>query len=298
MTGLGHDVTVSVRSILLRGFDRQCAEKVGDLMEATGTKFLYKVLPKAMKKLSTGQIEVIFTDGSVDTFDTVLYGVGRVPLDNVEEYKKIGVQFQNGHIVAPNEDTGVPGVYAVGDILDGRPALAPVAIKAGELLARRIFLGATEQMNYDNIPVCVYTPFEYSSCGLTEEKAVELYGDASLDVFLKEFTSLELSASHREKAENARKDEYDVDLPPTCLVKLICLKDTGRILGAHFVGPNAGEIMQTLAVCIRLGATKKDFDETISIHPTDAESFMGLSVTRASGVSWVASGGCGGGRCG
>jgi thioredoxin reductase (NADPH) len=89
------------------------------------------------------------------------------------------------------------------------------------------------------------------------------------------------------------------DVPPMCLSKLVCKKSDGnRVVGFHFVGPNAGELTQGFALALRLGAKKADFDKLIGIHPTDAESFCDLSVTRASGENFVAAAGCGGGSCG
>ncbi|KAK1443018.1 Hg-II reductase MerA like protein [Babesia gibsoni] len=308
LTGLGYDVTVSVRSVLLRGFDRQCAEKVGELMEATGTKFIYKALPQEVKKLADGRLEVTFTNDHIDTFDTVIYATGRMPESTYQELRDIGVESNKyGNIKAVDGKTSVDGIYAVGDIVEGIPALAPVAIKDGELLARRLYGKSTKKLELEYVPLCIYTPFEYGTCGLSEEEALvcflviigqmrqKRYDD--IEVYLSEFTTLELSAVHRNKAEVARADEDDIYMPPTCLTKVICRRD-GTIVGIHFVGPNAGEIIQGLAVAVRLGAKKQDLDDTIGVHPTDAESFMGLRVTKASGESWVAAGGCGGGRCG
>ncbi|ORM40587.1 Thioredoxin reductase 2 [Babesia sp. Xinjiang] len=296
LTAMGFDVTVSVRSVVLRGFDRQCADKVAQLMEVTGTKFRRGSTPASITKLENGKLEVSFTDGGTEQYDTVMYATGRMPRGITEDLSDLGVAFgESGRIAAREGVTSVPNVYVVGDAAEGNTQLAPVAIKDGELLARRIFGNSTKQMNMDYIPMCVFTPFEYANCGLSEEDATKLYGD--VDVYLKEFTTLELAAVHREKVESLQADEFDVDLPPTCLSKMICKKD-GTIVGIHFVGPNAGEIVQGMCVAVRMGAKKEDFDDTIGIHPTDAESFMNLTVTKASGDSWVQSAGCGGGRCG
>jgi pyruvate/2-oxoglutarate dehydrogenase complex dihydrolipoamide dehydrogenase (E3) component len=89
------------------------------------------------------------------------------------------------------------------------------------------------------------------------------------------------------------------DVPPMCMSKLVCKKsDSNRVVGFHFVGPNAGELTQGFGLALRLGAKKADFDKLVGIHPTDAESFCDLSVTRASGENFVAAAGCGGGSCG
>lgn len=296
LTALGYDTTVAVRSILLRGFDRQCSEKVGELMVATGTKFIYNETPASVTKLPDGRLEITFTNGSTDVFDTLVYATGRLPDSTYEELRALGVEFSKaGRINAIDGVTSVDSIYAVGDIVEGNPALAPVAVKDGELLARRIFGKSDKKIDLTTVPMCVYTPFEFGTVGLSEEAAKERYGE--IEVYLSEFTTLELSAVHRVKAKIAQADEDDIYMPPTCLAKLVCRMD-GTVVGAHFVGPNAGEIIQGIAVAIRLGAKKQDFDDTIGIHPTDAESFMGLFVTKSSGESWVASGGCGGGRCG
>eukprot|EP00371_Babesia_bovis_P000222 XP_001608869.1 thiodoxin reductase [Babesia bovis T2Bo] len=296
LTALGYDVTVAVRSIILRGFDRQCAEKVGDLMENMGTRFIRGSSPTSVTKLADGKLEVTFDNGHVETYDTLMYATGR-KLHGIYKYlSDLGIKFsKSGLIETDNGMTGYPNVYAVGDVAEGNPALATVAVKDGEMLARRLFGNSNKLMDLNYVPMCVFTPIEYGKCGLSEEEAVKKYGD--VDIYLKEFTSLEFSAVHRHKVEWMQTDEMDVDMPPTCLSKMICKKD-GTIVGIHFVGPNAGEIIQGLCVAVRLGAKKSDFDDTIGVHPTDAESFMNLTVTKASGESWVQSAGCGGGRCG
>ncbi len=101
-------------------------------------------------------------------------------------------------------------------------------------------------------------------------------------MYLFEFTSLELQAAHRRKVVATREHEYDTDLSFPCFSKLVCLKtDNERVLGFHFLGPNAGEITQGFSLALRLGAKKSDFDSMVGIHPTDAESFASLSVTKA-----------------
>lgn len=109
---------------------------------------------------------------------------------------------------------------------------------------------------------------------------------------------MEIGAAHRH-AHPPAGIPVPEEFPTNSLSKLVCLKSENlRIVGAHFVGPNAGEILQALAVCVRLKATKKDFDDTVGIHPTDAESFTSLYATKSSGEQWEQAGGCGGGKCG
>jgi len=230
-----------------------------------------------------------------EEFDTVIYATGRyadTPLLNVSS---AGVVATNRGTLVTNEadQTNVPHIYAIGDVSDGKPELTPVAIKAGQLLARRLFGKGTQLMDYKGVPTTVFTPFEYGMVGLSEEDAKKLQGDSNISVYLAEFSSLELGASKR------KPHGSDEDYPTNALSKLVCLKtENERVLGFHYVGPNAGEITQGFALSVKLKATKKDFDSIIGIHPTDAESFCSLEVEKYSGEEWESKGGCGGGKCG
>ncbi|KAF7457129.1 thioredoxin reductase [Cryptosporidium felis] len=296
---LKFDTTVAMRSIPLRGFDRQCSEKVVEYMKSIGTKFLVGVVPINIEKRD-GKLSVTFSDGSNEEFDTVLYATGRYPDVKGLNLHSVGVKLsESGKIIAPKDATSVPSIFAVGDIVEGRPELTPVAVRAGVLLSKRLFGNSNEYIDYDFVPTTVFTPIEYGHVGLSSEAAIAKYGEEDIEEYLSEFTTLEIAAAHREKREDLRENEMDFALPPNCLSKLIVVKSLGeKVVGFHFVGPNAGEITQGFSLAIKVGVTKKDFDEMIGIHPTDAESFGILEVTRRSGESFLVSGGCGGGKCG
>ena len=297
---LGFEVKVAVRSILLRGFDQECANKVGNLMKEMGVHFVH-TLPKKITKLESKELLVTFDDeqSSVEKFDTVLYATGRVPDTENLNLSAIGVELdERSKIVCKDEQSSIPSIFCVGDALQNGRELTPVAIKAGELLARRLFSKETQKMDWDLIPTTVFTPFEYSCCGLSEEDATKKYGEENLEIFLFEFTNLEISAAHRRKEESSSESESD-EISANSFAKLICLKNENlKVVGIHFIGCNAGEIMQGYALALRLGATKADFDNCIGIHPTSAEAFHSLEITKASGMNYIASGGCGGGKCG
>eukprot|EP01041_Mallomonas_annulata_P014288 gene14288-30397_t len=301
LTGLGYDVTVAVRSILLRGFDRQCAEKIGSLMVDVGTKMLHETVPISITKLPNGELEVVLRHSSgaekIETFNTVLFATGRTADLAGLNLAAAGVEVnRQGKIEVNNECTNVPHIYAVGDICAGKPELTPVAVRAGELLAKRIFGGASQRMNYDMVATTVFTPYEYGCVGLSEEDAIDRYGEDDIEVYLSEFSTLEFSAVHRLKHPIHGED---VEMGACCMSKLICVKSQKeRVVGFHFIGPNAGEMTQGFALALKLGATKEDFDELVGIHPTDAESFCSLVTSKRSGINWVAAGGCGGGVCG
>uniref|UniRef100_A0A3Q4MPR0 Thioredoxin reductase 2, tandem duplicate 2 n=1 Tax=Neolamprologus brichardi TaxID=32507 RepID=A0A3Q4MPR0_NEOBR len=243
LKGIGLDTTVMVRSIALRGFDQQMAGLVTDYMEAHGTRFAWKSVPNRVDKLSSGALQVTWTDTQTgsehkDTFDSVLWAVGRAPETKALGLDKLGVQLnkETGKIViGPDESTSVPNIYAFGDIGEGRPELTPTAIKAGKLLARRLTGQSTELMNYDNVPTTVFTPLEYSCVGLSEEEAEKRHGKDGIEIYHAFYKPLEFTVAERDASQ--------------CYIKVVCEQGgTGKILGLHFTGPNAGEVAQGFAV--------------------------------------------------
>uniref|UniRef100_A0A2K5N7A3 Thioredoxin reductase 3 n=1 Tax=Cercocebus atys TaxID=9531 RepID=A0A2K5N7A3_CERAT len=259
LAGLGLDVTVMVRSILLRGFDQEMAEKVGSYMEQHGVKFLRKFIPVM-----------------------VLLAIGRDSCTRKMGLEKIGVKIneKSGKIpVNDVEQTSVPYVYAVGDISEGKPELTPVAIQSGKLLARRLFGASLEKCDYINVPTTVFTPLEYGCCGLAEEKAIEVYKKENLEIYHTLFWPLEWTVAGRENN--------------TCYAKIICNKlDHDRVIGFHILGPNASEVTQGFAAAMKCGLTKRLLDDTIGIHPTCGEVFTTLEITKSSGLD-ITQKGCG-----
>jgi len=279
LTGLGFDTTVMVRSILLRGFDQQMAENIGTYMASHGTKFLRPCVPTSVEKLDNGKLKVSFNhNGQVgsDEFDTVMLAIGRDPETKKIGLDKAGVTLNSaGKIPTVNERTNVPHIYAIGDIINDVPSktgleLTPVAIKAGILLAKRLYGGSQTTMNYKYVPTTIFTPIEYGAIGYSEEDAKAHFGEENIEVYHSYYKPLEWTVSHRE--DNA------------CYVKIICNKADGeRVVGYHVLGPNAGEITQGFGVAIHCGAKKEDFDLTVGIHPTCAEEATTVSVTKSSG---------------
>lgn len=178
-----------------------------------------------------------------------------------------------------HEQTGVPNIYAIGDVMEGCPELTPVAIQAGLSLANRLFAGSKEGMNYKKIATTVFTPIEYGTIGYSEEDAIEKFGEENIDVYHKEFIPLEWSISEGRWAQKG-------------FTKVIVNKSEGNeVLGIHYVGPNAGEVMQGYGVAMKKGITFKDLEDTVGIHPTCSEEIVTLKVTKSSGAD-AAAGGC------
>uniref|UniRef100_V9KMF8 thioredoxin-disulfide reductase (NADPH) n=1 Tax=Callorhinchus milii TaxID=7868 RepID=V9KMF8_CALMI len=289
LASLGYDVTVLVRSILLRGFDQEMAEKVGQYMEHHGVKFIRKFVPTKIEQLEAGTPgRLLVSAKSTENFDTmeaefntVLVAVGRDACTKHIGLDKIGVFINqtNGKIpVNDQEQTNMPHVYAIGDVIDGKLELTPVAIQAGKLLAHRLYGGANLKCDYVNVCTTVFTPLEYGCCGLTEDKAVALYDAENIEVFHSLFKPLEWAITSKEN--NA------------CFAKIICnLLDNNRVVGFHLLGPNAGEITQGFGAAIKCGITKQLLDTVIGIHPTCAEIFTTMGVTKRSGAN-IAQKGC------
>jgi thioredoxin reductase (NADPH) len=241
LTALGCDTTVLCRSMLLRGFDRECCDKIGAYMEHGGTKILRGLTPASLAKPAggSGQILVTFSDGTSDSFDTVIAAVGRTADTHALNLAAVGAaaSARNGKFATELEQTNVPHVYAIGDVLQDKPELTPVAIQAGVLLAQRLFGGGQDAMEYEKVATAVFTPLEYGAVGLSEEAAAEAC--RSTEVFHSSFAPLEWSLSH----------ERAVDQFPA-FVKVVCDKSGGGdkatwpVLGMHYLGPNAGEVIQ------------------------------------------------------
>jgi len=290
LAGLGYDTTILVRSILLRGFDQQCAEMIGSHMATHGVKFVRPSTPLRIEKQEDGKLKVTWrveasepggpTSETSDVFDTVFSATGRYADTAKLGLDKVGVKVdRDGKIVCDNEQSSVPHIYAIGDVVSGKPELTPVAIAAGRALANRLYGGSRDGMDYDKIPTTVFTPLEYGCIGFSEEAAIASLGAENIDVYHSGFTPLEWTVVES-RPQNA------------CYAKIIINKnDSNRVVGFHVLGPNAGEITQGYAVALRLGATYESFLQTVGIHPTMSEEFTILETSKSSGAS-AEKGGC------
>jgi thioredoxin reductase (NADPH) len=186
------------------------------------------------------------------------------------------------------ERTSVDNIYALGDILEGVPELMPIAQKSGRLLAHRIYHRTkgdmSEQdilkrysMDYDHIPTTIFSTVEYSFVGLNEEEATKQYGKDNIEIYHREVTPLEVSIYHA----NAT----------TAYMKVICERtEDEKVLGIHYLGPSAGEVINGFAVAMKLGLKKSDLDRTVGIHPTVSEDLLDLDITKRSGKDYIKTG--------
>ncbi|CAM4840682.1 unnamed protein product, partial [Rotaria magnacalcarata] len=294
--GIGREVHIFVRSILLRGFDQQMASKIGDYMSSIGIQFHHQTIPTRIECLEEGKpgklrlyYRQTLESGDIkETYEdcnTVLFAIGREACTQDLNLDQIGIHLNhiNGFKIKTKEEQSihVSWLYAIGDCIDeqtmplGKPLeLTPVAIQAGQFLARRLFSTSSIKMDYYNIPTTVFTPIEYGAIGYCEEDAILQLGQDNIEVFHSEFIPLEWAICHHREEIKAKS-----------YCKLIVEKKTDRVIGFHVLSPNSGEITQGYAVAMRLGATKNDFDMTVGIHPTCSENLTTLSVTKSSGDS-------------
>ncbi|XP_049830345.1 thioredoxin reductase 2, mitochondrial isoform X1 [Schistocerca gregaria] len=278
LNGLGYDATVMVRSVVLRGFDQQMAGLVADEMAERGVKFLHKCVPLSVEKQADNRLLVRWksvTDSTEDqdVYDTVLFAVGRRALTTELAVSAAGVKTlpESGKIAVCDECTNVPHIFAVGDVLHEKPELTPVAIHAGKLLAQRLFTDSTHTMDYENVATTVFTPLEYGTVGLSEEKALERFGADKIEVFHAFYKPTEFFIPQRN--------------PARCYVKVVSLRESPqKVLGMHFVGPHAGEVIQGFASAVKCGLTMDKLVTTVGIHPTTAEEFTRLYITKRSGL--------------
>jgi glutathione reductase (NADPH) len=192
--------------------------------------------------------------------DTMIWAVGRVP--NVEELalSRAGVHTDPQGFIATDEfqATNAAGIYAVGDVT-GRIPLTPVAIAAGRRLSDRLFGGQPQRrLDYDLVPTVIFGHPPIGSIGVSEAQARARHGSA-----VRVYTSSFVPLYH---AMTVRK--------PHTHMKLVTVGEDERIVGAHVIGPGADEMLQGFAVALRMGARKRDFDDTVAIHPTSAEEFV------------------------
>lgn len=258
---LGSRVSLFIRrDYPLRSFDRMIQEAYVEAAQADGIEIHRRFITAGLEE-TADRLCLRAEDGRrADRFDQVLWAVGRNPNTTGLGLEAAGVGLAaDGTIPVDRwQATNVSHIYAIGDVTGLFP-LTPVAIAAGRRLADRLWGGHKERyLPYELIPSVVFTHPPIGTVGLTEEQARQRYG-AAVKVYTTRFTPLEQAFS-----ENKRRSA----------MKLICQGEQERIIGAHLFGAGVDEMLQGFAVAIRMGATKRDFDDTVAIHPTSAEELV------------------------
>ncbi|SFM25975.1 glutathione-disulfide reductase [Marinobacter zhejiangensis] len=258
LAGLGVETTLIYRGdLFLRGFDDDVRQFMVDEMKKKGIRLKFGVTIESVES-EGGHYLARLSDGSTLSTGLVMAATGRRALTDGLGLEALGVEFQpSGHIQVDQDfRTSVPSISALGDVI-GTPQLTPVALAQAMVLCRQLFGDGEGEMDYDNIPTAVFCQPNIGTVGLTEAEARDRGFDVT--IFRSEFKPMKYVLTGRDER---------------CLMKLVVDSTTDRVLGAHMVGPDAGEITQGLAVAIKCGATKAQFDSTIGIHPTSAEEFV------------------------
>ncbi len=261
MNGLGVKTTQFYRGAqILRGFDDEARGLVAEEMKQRGVDLHCGTNILEMRK-EGDKIWVKATNGEERLFDQVMFATGRAPNTDNMGLEEIGVKLgRKGEVVVDEySQTGVPSVYAVGDVTD-RVNLTPVAIREGMAFVETVFKGNPTPVDHELIPTAIFTQPEMGTVGLSEEEAAE---QEPIEVYATSFKPMQQAFAGR--AERV-------------LMKLIVSKATRKVLGCHIVAPGAGEMIQLAGIAVKMGATKEDFDRTVAVHPTMSEELVTMKA--------------------
>ena len=256
--GLGVDTMLLYRGeLFLRGFDAETRRFLAEQMRKKGIKLLFNTNLTRVRREGS-EYGARTTAGEVLWADTIMYATGRVANTTNTGIAELGLALDKKGAIIVNADyqTSVPSIYAIGDVTD-RHNLTPVATAEGTAFARNQFSKQPMRVDYHNIPTCIFSHPNLATVGLTEEQAREQNLDPV--IYKTTFTPLKHTLTKN---------------PEKTFMKLIVDRTTDRVVGAHMVGAEAGEIIQGIAIALNTGATKAQFDATIGIHPTLAEEFV------------------------
>lgn len=253
--GLGVKTTLACRGPrLLRGFDAELGTRLAGELASKGIEVRLNC-----NSSSIGEgLQVRFGDGSQAGYDLVMFATGRKPATADLGLEAAGVELdRDGAVIVDRySKSSVDSIHAVGDVTN-RVNLTPVATAEGAWLARTLFGGTPTPVDHENVPTAVFCDPNLAAVGLSEEKARERFG--AVEIYKTSFRALKHSLGASEEKT---------------FMKLVVDGATRRVLGAHMLGPEAGEILQGVAIAVKMGATKEQFDATIGIHPTAAEEFV------------------------
>jgi glutathione reductase (NADPH) len=256
--GLGSDVTLVYRGEnILRGFDDDVREHLRAEMERRGIKIVTRQTVAGIEKVEHGLAAELSNKESV-VVDQVMFATGRKPNIKGLGLEAVGVKLAENGGIAVDEfsRTSVPNIYAVGDVTN-RVNLTPVAIREGHAFADSVYGGMPTRVDHANVPTAVFSEPEVGVIGLTEKQAAQSL--AKVDIYKTTFRPMKATLSGRDTR---------------VFMKLVVDGITNRVAGCHIVGPDAGELIQTIGIAVKMGATKADFDATMAVHPTMAEELV------------------------
>ncbi len=262
LNGLGSDVSMLLRrGHFLSGFDVMLRDTLMEGMVEDGVNIMSKINVQKIVKEVGDKLTIVCDNGIVlENYDALIWAIGRAPATANLNLEAAGIEYdERGYIPCDDfQNTNVKNIYSVGDVT-GRAQLTPVAIAAARRLSDRLFNNMTgRKLDYENIPTVMFSHPPIGTIGLTEEQARTEHGDA-VKVYTSSFTAM-----YHALCPNQQKTA----------LKLICVGANEKVVGCHIIGMGADEMLQGFAVAIKMGATKKDFDNTVAIHPTSAEELV------------------------
>jgi glutathione reductase (NADPH) len=266
--GLGAETSLLYRrELFLRGFDGAVRHHLREELTKRGVDLQFNSDIERIDKQADGSLQATLQDGRVMQADCIFYATGRRPmLDNLG-LENTAVELDDDGSIRVDEHyrTTSPSILAIGDVI-GRVQLTPVALAEGMAVARQLFKPEEYRtVDYQTIPTAVFSLPNIGTVGLSEEQAKE--AGHSVEIYESRFRPMKLTLTECQERT---------------LMKLVVDADSDRVLGCHLVGPDAGEIIQGLAVALKAGATKQIFDDTIGVHPTAAEEFVTMRTPVAS----------------
>jgi glutathione reductase (NADPH) len=257
--GMGIDTRLSYRGpLFLRHFDIDIRKTVREELEKKGIDLMFETHVESIDKQSDGSLKVHFAEGDSIETDLVLYATGRAPAIRDMGLENVNVETgDNGAILIDEEfRTSEPNIFALGDVTD-RMQLTPVAIEEAMCFSSTKFLNEKKVMDYSNVATAIFCQPNVGTVGMTEDEARDAFDDIA--VFRSSFRPMKHTLSGSDEK---------------FMMKLIVDKSTDKVLGVHMVGAEAGEIIQGIAIAMKMGVTKTQFDATVGIHPTTAEEFV------------------------
>ncbi|CAL8323923.1 unnamed protein product [Lota lota] len=305
LSGLGYEVTLMLpTSDPLPGFDRKMSQKIENHMLVHGVNFLYQHTLSKVEQIDAQEkdvlagtsasapavtsaglsVSLVSADGHAkqEVFDTVLLAVGMEPSTSGIGLELVGVKCcpDSGQVLVSHRDqTSVDHIHCLSSTVPGAHSSPVLRASSGRLLVHRLYGGPTSPCDYSNIPLVLFTPLEYSACGLSEERANTTFGEANIEVYHSYYWPLEWTVPARDKN--------------SCYVKVIChVPDQERVVGLHLMGPHAGDIVQGFAVAVTCGLTKRQLDATAALHPASAQVLTSLTLTQRDSEAMMVRGNC------
>ncbi|MCF2907553.1 glutathione-disulfide reductase [Pseudoalteromonas sp. DL2-H2.2] len=247
----------------LRNFDPILVDTLTEVMDKEGPTLHTHSVPNSLSKNDDGSVTLHLENGDSHTVEQVIWAIGREPVTDKINLSATDVAITDGGYVKVDEyqNTSVSGIYALGDIMDGGIELTPVAVKAGRMLAERLFNPEmpNAKMDYNLVPTVVFSHPPIGTIGLSEPEAIEQYGEDNIKVYTSSFAAMYTAVTqHRQP----------------CKMKLVCAGEDEKIVGLHGIGFAVDEMIQGFGVAMKMGATKADFDSVVAIHPTGSEEFV------------------------